>query len=50
MKTIDRRNETDPAREALATRLANDIINCDPSILSLLILDNFGKKAGPFDD
>jgi len=27
----------------LATRLANDIIDCDPSIPSLLILDNFGK-------
>jgi hypothetical protein len=33
----------DPAQVALAERLAKDLVDCDPSILSLLVVDALGR-------
>jgi hypothetical protein len=33
----------DPAQVALAERLANDLVDCDPSILSLIVVDALGR-------
>jgi len=33
----------DPAQEALAERLAKDLVDCDPSILSLMVVDALGR-------
>jgi hypothetical protein len=33
----------DPAQAALAGRLAKDLVDCDPSILSLIVVDSLGR-------
>jgi hypothetical protein len=33
----------DTGQKTLATRLAKEVIDCDPSILSLIVLDKFGR-------
>jgi len=33
----------DPAQVALAERLAKDVVDCDPSILSLIVVDTLGR-------
>jgi hypothetical protein len=33
----------DPAKVALAEKLAKDLVDCDPSILSLLVVDALGR-------
>jgi hypothetical protein len=33
----------DPAQAALAQRLAKDLVDCDPSILSLMVVDDLGR-------
>jgi hypothetical protein len=33
----------DPVQVALAERLAKDLVDCDPSILSLLVVDDLGR-------
>ena len=35
--------EVDPAQAVLAKRLANDLIDCDTSILSLIVVDAVGR-------
>lgn len=35
--------EVDPAQVALAGRLAKDLVDCDPSILSLIVVDSLGR-------
>jgi hypothetical protein len=35
--------EVDPAQMALAGRLAKDLVDCDPSILSLIVVDSMGR-------
>lgn len=35
--------KTEASQKALAAKLAKDVIDCDPSILSLIVLDKFGK-------
>ncbi len=33
----------DPIQVALARRLAKDVVDCDPSILSLIVVDSLGR-------
>jgi len=33
----------DPAQAALAQRIAKDVVDCDPSILSLIVVDSLGR-------
>jgi len=35
--------EVDPAQAALAERVANEVVDCDPSILSLIVVDSMGR-------
>jgi hypothetical protein len=35
--------QVDPAQVALAHRLAKDLVDCDPSILSLIVVDPMGR-------
>ena len=35
--------EVDPAQVALAGRLAKDLVDCDPAILSLIVVDSLGR-------
>ncbi|MDA4116590.1 MAG: hypothetical protein OK442_08560 [Thaumarchaeota archaeon] len=35
--------EVDPAQAALAGRLARDLVDCDSSILSLIVVDSMGR-------
>ena len=35
--------DVNPAQAALAQRLAEDVVDCDPSILSLIVVDELGR-------
>jgi hypothetical protein len=35
--------EVDPAQAALAQRVGKDLVDCDPSILSLIVVDELGR-------
>ena len=35
--------EVDPSQVALAERLAKDLVDCDPAILSLMVVDTLGR-------
>lgn len=35
--------EVDPVKAATAGRLSRDLVDCDPSILSLIFVDEFGR-------
>ena len=35
--------EVDPAKIALAQRIANDLIDCDSAILSMIVVDRLGR-------
>ena len=35
--------EVDPAQVALAERLSKDLVDCDPAILSLIVVDSLGR-------
>ena len=43
MKASGAEDKADLARRALATRLMNEVLDCDPAILGLLVLGNVGR-------